>query len=439
MEEKKGPAAPQPEPDNQPKSDIPVEPAAPAAPAEPSASVEPAAPAAPAAPVEPAAPAAPAKPAAPAAPAEPATPAEPPAPAAPMAPTAPAVPVAPAAPQPAPASAPQVEGAAQMPQAPQQPVAAPTQPFDPAQQPAQPVPGPAQAPYGAYPPPPAPGYPAPSNGKATGALICGILAIVFSFIPIVGIVLGIVAIVLASKAVKFAGKSGKTTGGKVCGIIGIVFSILWAIFSFVLTMGIIGSINAYESDYVPSADVPASSSPLAEDMGAEEQAIADLVSTELDKYKNADSAVLSALGAEYDDEDLVTIDGVDMSLSDLGIDPNEVAVWATTDFDYSIDSVYIDSDGATATVYVDTTERDFFEMGMLFNDLLNEYISSGAADAADLETAKAKVGELYGQAMAESTAMTDYYAAFDMVNEGGTWRIVEDSLEEELDYVFSTF
>lgn len=356
-----------------------------------------------------------------------------------MAPTAPAVPVAPAAPQPAPASAPQVEGAAQTPQAPQQPVAAPTQPFDPAQQPAQPVPGPAQAPYGAYPPPPAPGYPAPSNGKATGALICGILAIVFSFIPIVGIVLGIVAIVLASKAVKFAGKSGKTTGGKVCGIIGIVFSILWAIFSFVLTMGIIGSINAYESDYVPSADVPASSSPLAEDMGAEEQAIADLVSTELDKYKNADSAVLSALGAEYDDEDLVTIDGVDMSLSDLGIDPNEVAVWATTDFDYSIDSVYIDSDGATATVYVDTTERDFFEMGMLFNDLLDEYISSGAADAADLETAKAKVGELYGQAMAESTAMTDYYAAFDMVNEGGTWRIVEDSLEEELDYVFSTF
>lgn len=403
MEEKKGPAAPQPEPDNQPKSDIPVEPAAPAAPAKPAA------------------------------------PAEPPAPAAPMAPTAPAVPVAPAAPQPAPASAPQVEGAAQMPQAPQQPTAAPTQPFDPAQQPAQPVPGPAQAPYGAYPPPPAPGYPAPSNGKATGALICGILAIVFSFIPIVGIVLGIVAIVLASKAVKFAGKSGKTTGGKVCGIIGIVFSILWAIFSFVLTMGIIGSINAYESDYVPSADVPASSSPLAEDMGAEEQAIADLVSTELDKYKNADSAVLSALGAEYDDEDLVTIDGVDMSLSDLGIDPNEVAVWATTDFDYSIDSVYIDSDGATATVYVDTTERDFFEMGMLFNDLLNEYISSGAADAADLETAKAKVGELYGQAMAESTAMTDYYAAFDMVNEGGTWRIVEDSLEEELDYVFSTF
>ncbi|WP_462134061.1 DUF4190 domain-containing protein [Slackia piriformis] len=416
MEEKKGPAAPQPAPDNQPKSDISAEPAAPAAPVEPPA---------PAAPV-----AAPAEPVAPAAPAEPA---------APMAPVAPVAPTAPAAPQAAPASAPRAEDAVQMPQAPQQPVSAPTQPFNPAQQPAQPVPGPVQAPYGAYPPPPAPNYSAPSSGKATGALICGILAIVFSFIPIVGIILGIVAIVLASKAVKFAGKSGKTTGGKVCGIIGIVFSILWAIFSFVLTMGIIGGINAYESDYVPSADVPTTSSPLAEDMGAEEQAIADLVSAELDKYKNADSAALSALGAEYDDEDIVTIDGADMSLSDLGIDPNEVAAWATTDFDYSIDSVYIDSDGATATVYVDTTERDFFEMGSLFGDLLNEYVSSGAADAADLETAKAKVGELYAQAMAESTAMTDYYAAFDIVNEGGTWRILEDSLEEELDYVFSTF
>lgn len=417
MEEKKGPAAPQPAPDNQPKSDISAEPAAPAAPVEPPA---------PAAPV-----AAPAEPVAPAAPAEPA------APTAPVAPVAPAAPAS--APQAAPASAPRAEDAVQMPQAPQQPVSAPTQPFNPAQQPAQPVPGPVQAPYGAYPPPPAPNYSAPSSGKATGALICGILAIVFSFIPIVGIILGIVAIVLASKAVKFAGKSGKTTGGKVCGIIGIVFSILWAIFSFVLTMGIIGGINAYESDYVPSADVPTTSSPLAEDMGAEEQAIADLVSAELDKYKNADSASLSALGAEYDDEGLVTIDGADMSLSDLGIDPNEVAAWATTDFDYSIDSVYIDSDGATATVYVDTTERDFFEMGMLFNDLLNEYVSSGAADTADLETAKAKVGELYAQAMAESTAMTDYYAAFDIVNEGGTWRILEDSLEEELDYVFSTF
>ena len=41
MEEKKGPAAPQPAPDNQPKSDISAEPAAPAAPVEPPAPAAP--------------------------------------------------------------------------------------------------------------------------------------------------------------------------------------------------------------------------------------------------------------------------------------------------------------------------------------------------------------------------------------------------------------
>lgn len=434
MEDKKGPAAPQPAPDNQPNPAVPVEPAAPmapAAPAEPMAPAEPAAPVEPAEPAAPAAPAEPAAPAAPVAPAQPAAPAEPAAPAAPAQPTAPVEPVAPVAPQ--------VGETAQMPQAPQQPVAAPTQPFDPAQQPAQPASGPVQAPYGAYPPPPAPGYPAPSNGKATGALVCGILAIVLSFIPIVGIILGIVAIVLASKAAKMTGKSGKTTGGKVCGIVGIVFAILWAILSFVVTMGVIGMSNAYESNYVPSTDAPASSSSIMEDMSAEEQAAGDAVVAELDKYKNLDPAVVSALGVEYDDEDLLSIDGQDMSLSDLGIDLNQVATWAMTDFDYALDGVYIDSDTNTATVYVDTTERDFFEMSMRFNDLLNEYANSDEGAAADLETAKAKICELYNQAMAETTATTSYYAAFDLVNEGGTWRVAQESLEEEMEYVFGTF
>lgn len=431
MEDKKGPAAPQPAPDKQPNPAVPAEPAAPAAPAEPAVPAQPPAPAEPAVPAEPVAPAAPVQPSAPAKPATPAAPAQPPAPAEPAASAAPVEPPAPAAPQ--------AGETVQMPQAPQQPVAAPTQPFDPAQQPAQPASGPVQAPYGAYPPPPAPGYPAPSNGKATGALVCGILAIVLSFIPIVGIILGIVAIVLASKAAKMTGKSGKTTGGKVCGIIGIVFAILWAILSFVVTMGVIGMSNAYESNYVPSTDAPASSSSIMEGMSAEEQAAGDVVAAELDKYKNLDSAVVSALGAEYDDEDLLSIDGQDMTLSDLGIDLNQVATWAMTDFDYTLDGVYIDSDTNTATVYVDTTERDFFEMGMRFNELVSAYADSDEGAAADLETAKAKIRDLYNQAMEETTTMTSYYAAFDLVNEGGTWRVTQESLEEEMEYVFGTF
>ena len=98
-------------------------------------------------------------------------------------------------------------------------------------------------------------------------------------------------------------------------------------------------------------------------------------------------------------KNLVTIDGVDMSLSDLGIDPNEVAARGLRPISTipSIASISIPTE--LPQRYVDTTERDFFEMGR-FGDLLNEYVSSGAV-MADLETAKAKVGELYAQAMAE--------------------------------------
>lgn len=72
----------------------------------------------------------------------------------------------------------------------------------------------------------------PSNGKATGALVCGILAIVFSSTIIVGIVLGIIAIVLGLKSKKQAG-GGKSIAGIVTGAIGLVLSVLLAIFAVV--------------------------------------------------------------------------------------------------------------------------------------------------------------------------------------------------------------
>ncbi len=71
-----------------------------------------------------------------------------------------------------------------------------------------------------------------SSGKAVGALVCGILAIVFSPSVIFGIILGIVALVLASSAGKIA-PDGKSKAGKVCGIIGIIISAIILIFSIV--------------------------------------------------------------------------------------------------------------------------------------------------------------------------------------------------------------
>lgn len=66
----------------------------------------------------------------------------------------------------------------------------------------------------------------PGSGKAMGALICGVLAIVFSGAVLAGIILGIIALVLAFQYVKAFGKDGKATGAKVCGAIGIVLSVI---------------------------------------------------------------------------------------------------------------------------------------------------------------------------------------------------------------------
>ena len=430
MEDKKEPLAPKPAPDDQEKSipaPEPVKPAEPAAPAEPETA--PAAPAAPksepaAAPTKPVEPAAPAEPAP--APAEPVAPAVPAAPAAPAVPQAPAQPVAPTQPVGAPVAAPGV--------APTQPMPAPAQP---AAGPAgQPVPAPMG---GAYPPPPAPSY-APKSGKAMGALVCGILAIVFSFIPIVGIILGIVAIVFAGKAVREAGHDGKATGGKVCGILGIVFSVLWGIFSLVLTLGIIGAASSYEdydrSDYVPPvSSVPDSSSAEpAVDMDAEEQAVYDETAAIFEKIVAKDSQFMTELSQEFNDS---FEDSFSMSCAELGIDPSAFAEWAVTDFSYEIDSVYVDGD--TATVYVDTTERDTFEFLMGFSDAVAAYGATAEGEGATPDAAKAKVGELFSQTMAETTDTTTYFAAVDFVKKDGVWVAVEDSLEEEFDYMFGTF
>lgn len=93
-----------------------------------------------------------------------------------------------------------------------------------------------QQPYqqqGAYPygqPGPAMGAPAPtpaakSSNKALVALICGIVAIVFSSSIIVGIAAGVVAIVFALKAKKEA-PDGKATAGLICGIVGVALSVI---------------------------------------------------------------------------------------------------------------------------------------------------------------------------------------------------------------------
>ena len=89
-----------------------------------------------------------------------------------------------------------------------------------------------QPPYG--PPPGGPYYGQPSkpgSGMAIGALVCGILAILFSWTIVGGILLGLIAAILGfiaySKAKKGqAGGTGMSLTGIILGLVGIALSIV---------------------------------------------------------------------------------------------------------------------------------------------------------------------------------------------------------------------
>lgn len=294
---------------------------------------------------------------------------------------------------------------------------------------------------GAYPPPPAPNAPV-SNSKATVALVCGILAIVFSFIPIAGIILGIVAIVFAGKATRMFGHSGKATGGKVCGILGIVFSVLMIVFTVAVMMfgySVASSIDQTYDDapaYVSSSNESSSWSSAAGaiDMDKDQQAVYDQVTVLFDGIVTKDAKFKDELSEEYGES---FEQNFGATYAEMGIDPAAFAEWALTDFSYEIDSVFVEGD--TATVYVDTTERDVFDFLMNFGDAVAVYSQTVDADTVADADAKAKVAELFSQTMADTAEMTTYFAAFDFVKQGDAWIIDEDSAEEEFDYMFGTF
>ncbi|HJF66078.1 MAG TPA: DUF4190 domain-containing protein [Slackia equolifaciens] len=483
--EEKTPGVPTPEqpesPATPPAPKAPESPAAPAKPEQPSTPAEPATPPQPAAPDEaeaPAAPAAPAAPVAPAAPEAPAAPVAPESPAAPAAPATPAAPQSPMQPEPVrPMGAPAQPSQSNQPQQPQQPVPAQPAGFDPAQpfggnQPQQPMGAPAQPaqpgqpqqpvqpnqpqqPYGqqppqptqpmgynqgAYPPPPVPpAYAQKSSGKAIGALVCGILAILFSWLPLLGIILGIVAIVLASKAVKQFGRDGKATGGKICGIVGLVFSILGFIFWGFVSCAVLAAAPYADSGYSEIDEVinsDDSGAVATDELSAAEQQATDAGVAELEKLATQDESMVQYLAADLDEG---FTEAMDMSHADLGIDPADLARWMLTDFSYTTDGVYVYEEDGEGTMYADLEMRDSYAFMLNFYDKVNALNSSEEIKTMTEDDAKARIGELYYEAMDETTDMTTYYASIDLVKEGDQWVVDQDSWEEELDYMFGIY
>lgn len=269
--------------------------------------------------------------------------------------------------------------------------------------------------------------------KGTASLVCGIVAVVIAlFMPplaLISLILGIVAIVLSVKAVTATGKTIKTTAGKVCGVIGIVISVIMLI---LIAIGF----SLIDSDFADNSFSSSSSasSSLAADASADEQAVEALAIERLDQLKNQDAAVVSEIAA---DVDASFEEATDVSHADLGANAEDVARWMLTDFDYTINSVYVDGDGAS--VYADVEMRDTYAFLTTFYDEVEAWSESSAGKKATQSEAMAKVGEIYKDTMESTDTMTSYYACIDFDKKGNDWVVDEDEWDDEMSYMFGLY
>ena len=421
-------------------------------------------------------------------PAQPVTPGEPAQPTEPVQPVAePTQPVA----QPAQPTADPTQPVAQ----PAQPAADPTQPVNPyaSSQPATPEPAPASNPYqqaysgGAAPaqptqpvnpyaapspvappdgaqgqvppygqppmgqPVPPYGQPQPAgNGKATGALICGIAAIILCWLPLLSVILGIVAIVLAGSYVKSGGTAGTAKGGRICGIVGIVLAVLMFIGSMVFGMAVYSqvmdeidtpaaSVSSSSSNSAPSSSLSMPSASRAYPEGVsiteDERVACDVVGAEMEKLRNADPAVVSTIAALIEDG---FYQASDLTLAECGVDPNEVARLMLQDFDYQASMVLASSDG-TGFVAYDVKVRDIFDVLSDFGDKLDTLSNSPELSSMTQDQAKARIGELFIESIKGADMEDDGYFSVDIAKSGSTWSMVQSSWDDEIDYFFGVY
>lgn len=269
-----------------------------------------------------------------------------------------------------------------------------------------------------------------SNGKVIGALVCGILSILFAALPLIGIILGIVAIVLAVQAVKQVGKDSKATGAKVCGIVGIVLSVLSFFVWIALGMGFAYVIDAAQND--DPVVSPSVSSEVLPSATEEDQQLEAAAAAKLDLLATKDAALVQQLADEVDS---TLSSAAGYSLTDLGIEPASFIEWVLADFDYELEGTYDNGDG-TGTVYASLTLRDSMAFASTFTEDVQAAIDAGQVQNLDEAGAKALLGELYRGAMDKTTSTTTDYVSLDLIQTGDSWQVDEDSWKTELDYLF---
>lgn len=307
--------------------------------------------------------------------------------------------------------------------------------------PLMPPPG-ATAATGAPVTPGEPGVPVTPPPSATGALVCGILAIVFSGFPIVGIALGIVAIVLAGKYYAAGGTQGTGKAGRICGIIGIICSVIMIIVATAMIIfGLSVLDEATNSSYSYSTTAQSSSalSSSYEDLEAEEEAIFAVVDPEMDKIKELDPVMVVDVSRVIEDsmndmlEYVPTEDGSVITFADLQLDPIQVAETMMTGFDY--EHSYANIDGTEGEANYEVTMKSI-------TTILSDFTTRAGSltDNAGSYTSVAEVyvdlGKAFLDAVNAAPIEDSIIVDVDLENVDGQWVIDQESWDDELESLF---
>lgn len=260
------------------------------------------------------------------------------------------------------------------------------------------------------------------DSMATGALVCGILSIVFCA-PVFGLILGIVAIVLAGKALKGIPANSRAKAGRVTGIVGIILSVLSTIVIIMIAviLASAGSSASSSTDFDRMVSSVTGVSATNGDEAAVRQAVDDTMAT----LQNVSDDDLKTVGEGIDDSFQYLIGA---STSDMGLSSSDFATWLTGDMTYEIKSV--DIQGSTATAYLTVHSRDVDGFLDTVESDLNKFLgSSDHANATDTAGILKQVGTILKTDM-DKTGTSEKMTSLTLTKLGTTWSVDTDSLAQ---------
>lgn len=283
--------------------------------------------------------------------------------------------------------------------------------------------------------------PASTTGRnlAIAALVFGILSILFSGVVFAPLIFGMIAIALAANSVRRFGKSRYAATGRICGIAGIVLAVVvMALGSFSAISALVDDAIGGDSEYTfagglfDGAEDDSDYAYVYDD--AQERQAAEAFEALFEGIVDPSEETLASYAPVFDR--LFAAELGISSMSDLGVDPQEFALWMMEGLSYEPDGVYLYTDG-TGSAYAECQVRDYYEfLNLLFEGLYAyEESPEGQGLASEGEIPNEVAGSLMREAMG-STPMNEVYVFFELQETDGVWAVKDGSPENVVSEVF---